>query len=179
MYVRKTNSNHPITHYMHGMRKVKEYSTWLTARSRCNNPRFPSYPDYGGRGIRMCRGWDDFAAFIADMGPRPSPAHSIDRINNDGNYSCGKCAECLREGWPANVHWATRSEQQRNTRKSKNFTINGVTRNINEWAEIYGMNRRLIHARIYRLGWPIVKAVTLKSTGRGRPKKEISEKIRG
>lgn len=69
-----------------------EYSVWAGMKQRCFNPKAPSYRYYGGRGITVCQRWrESFAAFVADMGPRPSPEHSIDRINNDGNYEPGNC----------------------------------------------------------------------------------------
>jgi hypothetical protein len=72
-------------------------------RQRCENPRANAYKNYGGRGIKVCARWaESIAAFIADMGPKPSPAHSIERINNDGDYEPGNC------------RWATHTEQQRN-----------------------------------------------------------------
>jgi hypothetical protein len=88
-----------------------EHNTWVRMRQRCYNENHDNYRYYGGRGITVCERWQSsFENFFADMGPRPSPAHSIDRINNDGNYEPGNC------------RWATRSEQMKNTHRSKTYT---------------------------------------------------------
>jgi hypothetical protein len=77
-------------------------------KARCYNPKDTKYPDYGGRGIVMCDEWrNSFEAFLADVGPRPAPGLSIDRIDNDGNYE------------PGNVRWATHVVQQSNTRRNR------------------------------------------------------------
>lgn len=83
------------------------YRTWVAMRARCLNPNVINYANYGGRGIKVCERWDDFENFLADMGLKPSPKHSIDRIDNDGNYESGNC------------HWATKLEQARNSRAQK------------------------------------------------------------
>jgi hypothetical protein len=88
-----------------GRKYRPEYSVWLSMKKRCSNARAHDYSRYGGRGIVVCERWrDSFDAFYADMGQRPSPKHSIDRINNDGNYEPGNC------------RWATAYEQAANSR---------------------------------------------------------------
>lgn len=95
----------------------KEYRTWGSMRTRCRNPNHSSYPNYGGRGISVCGRWElSFENFFADMGPAPTPLHSIDRIDNNRGYWCGKCPECRDLSHPANCRWATLEEQYLNRR---------------------------------------------------------------
>jgi hypothetical protein len=129
--------------------------------TRCYNTRVRAYRLYGGRGIRVCASWTaSFAAFLSDVGLRPSPAHSLDRKDNNGNYSCGKCAECIDKGWPANCRWATKKEQAQNTRRSRFLTLNGETLNITEWSRRTGISDHTIRVRIEHLGWTVEKALT-------------------
>jgi hypothetical protein len=82
-----------------------EYNAWANMINRCENPRNKFFSNYGGRGIKVCAEWrESFARFLSDMGKRPSPGHSLDRIKGDGNYT------------PLNCRWATRVEQNRNRR---------------------------------------------------------------
>lgn len=94
----------------HGQSYTKLYSLWGSLRSRCNNPNHRAYKNYGGRGIKVCKRWDKFENFYEDMGERPSSKHSLDRINNDGDYS------------PENCRWTDRRTQILNQRKRKGCT---------------------------------------------------------
>lgn len=89
-------------------RPTPERQAYSNMVQRCENPRHPHYRNYGGRGIAICARWrESFAAFLADVGPRPSPAHSLDRIDNERGYE------------PANCRWATRAQQQQNRRHTR------------------------------------------------------------
>ncbi|KAF0156275.1 MAG: hypothetical protein FD189_1080 [Elusimicrobia bacterium] len=99
-------------------RETREHLVWRMMKARCSNPHNKDFMDYGGRGIRICARWlHSFPNFLADVGRKPSPAHSIDRKDNDGHYSCGHCPECVKNGWPANCRWATATEQRMNQRR--------------------------------------------------------------
>ena len=117
----------------HGMSHTPEHDTWLRIQQRCYNPKDKKYPRYGARGIVVCQRWlNDFANFLADMGMRPSSRHSINRLNNDGNYE------------PDNCNWATPTEQARNRSITKTVEIGGIEMPIAEWCEIMGIKRSRI-----------------------------------
>jgi hypothetical protein len=131
----------------HGRTNTVEHIIWRNIRARCNNPRNRQYSDYGGRGIRVCDEWSkSFEAFLADMGERPAPHLSLDRIDNDGNYE------------PSNCRWATREEQQRNTRKSLIFQIHGESMALPEIVEKTGLPYHRIYRRL-REGRTIQQAI--------------------
>lgn len=117
------------------------YRIFFGMRGRCNNPSDKAYHNYGGRGIKVCARWESFDNFLEDMGPRPSKKHSIDRIDNDGNYE------------PENCRWATSKEQSRNRRKTIYITIADVTMPGIEWCERFGISYVAFFER-YRSGWP-------------------------
>ena len=128
--------------------RAPEYEIWLGIIARCESPSDTSFRRYGARGIRICAEWRrDFPAFLAHVGRRPSDAHSIDRIDTNGNYE------------PGNVRWATAQQQARNMRTNHRITHNGATHCLAEWAEITGIRRETIAMRL-RLGWTPAEALT-------------------
>ena len=138
----------------------REYRSWDHAKSRCFCATDAKYPIYGGRGITMCVRWrDSFETFLADMGPCPA-GRTIDRIDNDGNYSCGHCHECRERGWPANCRWATHKEQCRNRRNNTLLTLDGNTQCLAAWAEETGIDSDNLCNRL-KLGWSVEEAISL------------------
>ncbi len=130
----------------HKRTKTKEYRAWNGMHGRCENPRVPIYPRYGGRGISVCERWKSFENFLADMGMAPSKSYQIDRIDNDGNYE------------PSNCRWATASQQARNRRTNKLFFIDGEMLCACEIAERFAMRVDRLYARLNH-GWTIERAV--------------------
>lgn len=124
-----------------------EYGVWWQMRARCTDPTHEAYANYGGRGITVCKRWATFDKFYADVGPRPSKTHTLERKNNNKGYS------------PKNVKWATRTEQARNRRSNVYVTHDGQKRTFAEWGEITGLGGKLIWQRI-DLGWTVERAIT-------------------
>lgn len=132
----------------HGMSKTPLYKLYHQMIKRCEDPKDIGYKDYGGRGIKVCPEWrHDFARFLRDMGPRPTPKHSLERKNSNGNYE------------PGNVVWATMKQQQRNKRNNRLLTVGEKTATIAEWSELSGINFTTIRERLRR-GWDNLRAVT-------------------
>lgn len=122
------------------------YRIWASMIQRCVNPNSSGFHRYGGRGVRVCERWrNSFLAFEADMGPRPTPSHSVDRIDNDGDYE------------PSNCRWASVREQSSNKSTNKLLTYRGRTMSVTEWASELGVSRDLIQRRL-RLGWSVADA---------------------
>jgi len=140
--------------------KTAEYNSWKDMKKRCYNPKAKYYHCYGERGIVICKGWlDSFVSFISDMGKKPSSDHSVERKNNDGNYSCGHCEECIKNGWPANCKWATTMDQGQNTRKTRLLTCNGETHGLREWSRRLNVTHRTIARRLDEQGWTMEQVV--------------------
>lgn len=132
----------------HGGSETPEFEVWLGIRSRCFNEGDTYFARYGGRGITMCDRWrDDFAAFLADMGKRPSPSHSIERKDNDGHYEPGNCM------------WANAKQQARNRSSTLRVTIGEETKSLAEWAEQFGQPYARVLQRIRKRGWSPLDAL--------------------
>lgn len=141
-----------------------EINIWYGMLRRCFT-KGKMADGYGNRGITVCQRWrclEGLSNFVADMGRRPSKDYSIDRIDNDGHYSCGKCDECRTKGWPANCRWADRTTQSRNRRCARRFTHNGQTKCLSEWCEDLGLDYSTV---LYRLktGQSFEQAIDSKS----------------
>ena len=121
-------------------KRTSEYMAWQGMLSRCRNPNYRQYADYGGRGISVCDRWLIYENFLADVGRKPSPDLTIDRINNDGNYE------------PGNVQWASRKTQSRNRRNNVMVSDGTTSRCLSEWTGILGVSRDTLRGRV-RLGW--------------------------
>ena len=125
----------------HNKTHTPEHKAWSGMKLRCYNVDRDDFKHYGKRGIKVCERWlKSFENFIADMGHRPSVKHSIDRINNDGDYE------------PSNCRWATKSIQANNTRANRKVTIDGKTLTISEWSKISKIPHATVRARLAR-GW--------------------------
>lgn len=145
----KGGSGHPL------------YNIWKGIIQRCENPHHTHFADYGARGIVMCPRWrEDFFAFVADVGERPSPSHTLDRKDNDRGYE------------PGNVGWATQAAQMNNTRKTVTISWRGRTYTLSEAMEVTGLDRATLAWRIKR-GWAAERIMTTPSTmsaNKGVPK---------
>jgi len=132
------------THMMTG---TPEYRSWDSMLQRTGNPNSKAFKNYGARKISCCKRWKKFEQFFSDMGPKPSMKHSIDRIDNNGDYC------------PENCRWATPKEQQRNKNNNRKLTFMGKTKCAVEWSEITGIRHSTIFSRLLR-GWSVKRTLT-------------------
>ena len=146
-YKKEVAGVHSITH---GKSNTKVYLTWQRFRSRCDNKNNNRYYTYGARGITYDDRWRSFENFYDDMGDPPTSKHSLERIDNNGNYCKDNC------------RWATHKEQANNRSNTVFVEINGVTKTIMEWCRHNGFNRALVTKRLKR-GWSMEDAITTPS----------------
>lgn len=124
----------------HGCAGTTTYRRWLGMRRRCNYPTDISYPNYGGRGIKVCERWNiSFENFLVDMGECPD-GYSLDRIDNDKDYGPGNC------------RWATRVEQNSNQKRNRRVVLNGETMVLQHAAKRLGIHTSLVYDRVRRRG---------------------------
>lgn len=144
--------------YRHGQSprgaQTNIYRRWQHMIQRCHNPNDRDYPRYGARGIAVCDRWRSadethtgFEYFLADMGPPPSPSHSIDRLDVNGDYS------------PTNCRWATPTEQANNRRSTKMITVDGETKPLSVWCKEYGIGSKTVLYRLKHMGMTHTQAI--------------------
>lgn len=123
-----------------------EYRTWAGVKRRCLNPHDRAYKAYGGSGITICKAWaDSFAQFLQDMGAKPSPKHTIDRIDNNKGYEQGNC------------RWATPEQQWNNTSRNVWLEYQGQRKTVRQWATHLGITYQTLYRRI-EMGWSVQRA---------------------
>ena len=124
----------------HGLTHTSVWNTWRNMRSRCENPKDSGYGNYGARGIKVCDEWQSFDAFYKDMGPKPTPRHSIERKNGSLGYFKDNCV------------WATQKEQMNNMRRNMMIEFNGKTLTLSQWCDMLSIPYNRTRLRIYK-GW--------------------------
>lgn len=142
--------NKPLSErYIAHAEPTTEYVIYRKMLERCSSPRHVHFSNYGGRGITVCDRWrSSFEAFLEDMGKRPSRDHTLDRRDNDGPYS------------PANCRWATRNEQNQNTRRNRLVAYRGEIKTASQWAREHGIRPSRLITRLWQ-GWTIERALSV------------------
>lgn len=137
-----------------GQKHIPLFSIWKAMIRRTTDPKADNYFNYGGRGISVCKEWrESFDQFVADIGPRPTPTHTLDRKEVNGNYE------------PGNVRWATPKEQGRNKRSNRSIEFRGQIKTISEWSEIIGITIRAMDCRLRK--WGVEMALTIPAQRKG------------
>jgi len=129
-----------------------EYNSYIGMLQRCYYPKHNRWHRYGGRGIRVCERWlgaDGFTNFMKDMGFKPSPKHSIDRDDVNGNYEPGNC------------RWASTKLQARARKRKHHVVVDGIEMDLVDACKKYGRDYDRVRARIVQCGWPVEKALEL------------------
>lgn len=150
----KSGKDHPL--YKHGLYRSRLYGIWSNMKTRCFTETCRPYPDYGGRGITVCDEWkNDFMSFYNwAMSHGYSDDLSIDRIDNNGNYS------------PDNCRWTNKTVQSKNRRSCRLITYKGETKCLADWGRDLGIDRRTLSIRLFKNKWPVEKAFTTPVKGR-------------
>jgi hypothetical protein len=138
-----------MVNYRHGGYHHPLYYTWTNMLRRCRDAKIPNYKHYGGRGIKVCRRWHNFRSFVKDIAPGWKPGLTLDRIDNNGNYT------------PLNCKWSTAREQCCNFRRNKMVTFRGETLCLSAWCRKLRINYGRVCSRIRNLHWSPEDALTL------------------
>lgn len=147
-YHREVCSNKPAHNRTHNMKDTPEFNIWSMMKNRCTNPNCNRHQFYKDKGIKVCDRWlgpNGFQNFILDMGMRPGPSYSIDRIDNDGDYT------------PENCRWATKKEQSNNQSRNLIVNYNGREQTLALWCDELGLNYKRTWRRL-KLGWSPARA---------------------
>lgn len=123
-----------------------EHTSWRNMKARCKYPYMYGSEHYVGKGVKVCKRWEQFENFLSDMGPKPTPKHSIDRIDNSKGYD------------PSNCRWATAKEQANNTSQNRLLTYEGVTLNVGQWSERVGVKANTLIYSLRR-GWTVERTL--------------------
>lgn len=147
-YHREICSNKPAHNRTHNMTESPEFNIWSMIKNRCTNPNCNRHQFYKDKGVKVCERWlgaEGFQHFIEDMGPRPGPNYSIDRIDNDGDY----CKE--------NCRWATKKEQSNNQSRNLLLEYKGKITTLALWCDELGLDYKRTWKRL-QLGWSVSRA---------------------
>lgn len=147
-------------HELHWMAHTKVWAAWQRMKRRCNNPKDKKYRIYGAVGRFVCEGLHDFKHFYKIIGDPISKNHSLDRTDNEKNYTCGVCNQCNENGYSLNIRWATPKEQSNNVSTNFMVTYNGVKMTLANACREAGLSYKAVFSRIKNCGWDISKALT-------------------
>ncbi len=142
----------------HGACGTVEYNSWSAMKQRCNYQKHKNWKHYGGKGVKVCKRWNQFENFYQDLGPRPDGC-SLERIDREGDYT------------PENTIWADWKTQARNRSNNARYRYLGRTKTIVEWGEILGLGQSMLRVRLEVLGWSVKRAFTTPAQSRETPKK--------